>query len=152
MNLERRLQHAARELREVNVDVPTLGGPPVSRRRPFGVLQAAAVPMLFVAGGLFAVSGVRGATPEPVPHDSDIVVPVLQPEGSDEPAEPSLVDVPAVTSDESVGDGAAHTAPSVHVELQMIADNRAPVDPAQPSNTSELPSAAQQRAANLGPI
>ncbi len=56
MSLERRLQHAARELRAVDVAVPPLGavGPARSARRRFG-LQVVAVPLLFVVGGLVVV-------------------------------------------------------------------------------------------------
>lgn len=59
MDVERRLQHAARELREIEIEPPpleSLGG----RRRVSGVvgrIPALVMPVLFVLGGLAVVAG-----------------------------------------------------------------------------------------------
>jgi hypothetical protein len=54
MSLERRLQHAARELREVDVEVPDRG---LGRRRVVRRVHAAVVPVLFVVGGVAMATG-----------------------------------------------------------------------------------------------
>ena len=110
MNIERRLQHAARELREVPIVVP-----PLSSRRNGGgatlILQALAAPMLFVAGGLFAIGALRD-TPT-VPVQTDIV------------GTPVTVDAPDVapaTADPAGEPVRPISAPSVRAELEMIAE------------------------------
>jgi len=103
MTVERRLHHAARELREVSIDVPELGElapdarPVVGRSR----LAALAAPMLFVAGGVLAVGVMQREAPE-APH-------------LDIPAATAVVG-PRPTRPET---GVA--TPSVHEELRMIA-------------------------------
>ena len=67
MNLERRLHHAARELREVPIDTPPLGRPSVAavRRSPVRPLVA---PVLFALGGLVMVGGaLRTQSTDPAP-------------------------------------------------------------------------------------
>lgn len=55
MSLERRLQHAARELRAVDVAVPPLGATSrAGTSRRFSI-QVVALPLLFVVGGLVVV-------------------------------------------------------------------------------------------------
>jgi len=106
MNVDRRLHHAARELREVPIDVPLLddlthrsepAGRPRPRPRPR--LAALAAPMLFVAGGLLAVGVMQRSVEAPVHSDFGGGV------------------VDATTTN---GVGAAVPAPSVSDELQLI--------------------------------
>lgn len=92
MNVERRLHHAGRELREVPIEVPPLGSilaGAAPRRRSSSVLQALAAPMLFVAGGLFAYGAVQSDT-----------VPTMQ------------SDVPASVTDVGAPSGAAEATRS----------------------------------------
>lgn len=108
MSIERRLHHAARELREVPIEVPPLRGVPRvptprhGARRPR--LAALAAPLLFVGGGVLAVGVLQRQVPEP-PH-------------SDIPAAPAVVDAGPV-SQPGAGDGPS--TPSVRDELQLIA-------------------------------
>lgn len=62
MSLEARLRHAARELREVDIDPerPQLTGPVVRSRRARRRAPVAAVPVLFAVGGLLAATDARG--------------------------------------------------------------------------------------------
>lgn len=108
MTIEHRLQHAARELREVHVHVPPLGTARPTRERVR--LQTLAAPMLvsmlFVVGGLFAFGATRTTVSEPVRNDV--------------PTVPRSIDEPAL----GVPDDAATnvSAPSVLDELEMIAE------------------------------
>lgn len=116
MNLEHRLQHAARELRELPIEVPPLGScAPTSARSRLHVLATPAlIPMLFVAGALFAIGAMRPDIHRPM--HSDIPAAVAADSSGAEPAvatggEPGAVDVDAPIVE----------APSVLDELQMIA-------------------------------
>ena len=112
MNIEHRLQHAAREMREVPIAVPPLGSP--RRVRTLSRVHALAtpmlVPLLFVAGALFAIGATR-----PVAHRS------VQ---TDIPAADSP---PSAGAAESVADtsGSADLpvldAPSPPTELEKVA-------------------------------
>lgn len=66
IELERRLQHAARELRELQIEAPPL--PTLhAARRPSGIagrVPALVMPVLFVLGGLAVVAGGIGRQPE----------------------------------------------------------------------------------------
>ena len=107
MTIERRLHHAARELREVPIEVPPLGGVPHLPARtgtPRPRLAALAAPMLFVVGGILTVGVLRRQVPE-APR-------------SDIPAAPSAVHADPVAPPEH-DDGP--TAPSVRDELRLIA-------------------------------
>lgn len=59
MNLEQRLQHAARELRELPVETPPLfaGAPSPVRGTPTRRIPALVAPVLFALGGLVMVAG-----------------------------------------------------------------------------------------------
>lgn len=160
MNLEHRLQHAARELREITIDVPPLGRP-VRRRRP-SLVPALAAPMLFAAGALFAVGAVRGVER---PMNSDISVtsdladnlagnPVA--EAIDEPTPvvaPAVVDpivADPIVADPDTGADTGVAAPSIHEELQMISENLASF---QANRTPEAPrSSTGSVGLRLGPI
>lgn len=133
MNIERRLHHAARELREVPIDVPVLGDPSLRgrprARRPR--LAASAAPMLFVAGGLLAVGVMQREVPEPA-H-------------SDIPTAPAEADPPAPDAG-----GADAATPSVSEELRLIAGllDETPLSPRPPVvGNDALPSAG-----GAGPI
>ena len=112
MNLEHRLQHAARDLREVPVPVPPLGT--LARERPRSRVHTSAtpvlVPLLFVAGALFAIGATRFGVGQPVQSDLPAVG------GSFDPS--TAAPVEARTDVEAVGTD----APSAPVEVQMIAE------------------------------
>lgn len=57
MNIEHRLHHAARELREYPIAVPPLDGSAPAQPRTRSMAVPMLVPMLFVVGALFAVGG-----------------------------------------------------------------------------------------------
>lgn len=57
MSLERRLQHAARELREVTIETPGTPHAPAPRPRPLAAVTAVAVPVLFVLSGVLVAAG-----------------------------------------------------------------------------------------------
>lgn len=108
MTIDRRLHHAARELREVPIEVPPLSGLPHrsasrngSRRPRLAVLAA---PMLFVVGGLLTVGELQRQEPDS-PH-------------SDIPAAPTVVDAGPIPQG---GPGDDPNAPSARDELQLIA-------------------------------
>jgi hypothetical protein len=65
VNLEHRLQHAARELREVRIETPPLDGQiPSARSGSLRRIPALVAPVLFTLGGLVMVSGgLRSETP-----------------------------------------------------------------------------------------
>lgn len=129
MNIDRRLHHAARELREVSIDVPPLGDPARPRRttprRPR--LAALAAPMLFVTGGLLAVG-------------------VMQREAS----EPMHTDMPAASVAATVpeADVMGVAAPPVSEELRLIAGL---LDVQSPPPTPEVTSTEPDEAADAGP-
>jgi hypothetical protein len=119
MNIEQRLQHAARDLREVAVEVPPLGS--VGHARPRSRVHALAtpvlVPLLFVAGALLAIGATRQGGDTPVQSDLPAVGESVDPAASgaavtpgDEPDEHDEHQAPAVD------------APSALVEQQMIAE------------------------------
>jgi len=72
IDIERRLQHAARELREIEIEPPPLEHLGVRRRTGVvGRIPALVMPVLFVVGGLALVAGgmdpqVDGPTDAPV--------------------------------------------------------------------------------------
>lgn len=117
MNVERRLHHAARELREVTIVVPPLGRP---RRDGAAtrVLQALAAPLLFVAGGLFAVGAMQQTST--VPTQSDIVTGTVGPAGGPAAVVEPAVGPATVSTDDDTATRAV-SAPSVRAELEMIA-------------------------------
>lgn len=108
MTIERRLHHAARELREVPIDVPALGELlPRSHRRSTrrqSRLPVFAAPLLFIAGGVLAVGVMQQQVPEPTQSDIPAVSAVV--DAGPAPVERSQLAVPA---------------PSVRDELQLIA-------------------------------
>ncbi len=112
MNIEHRLQHAARELREVPIAVPPLGSRSRVRtsRRVHALATPVLVPLLFVAGALFAIGATRPGVRQPIQTD----IPAAS-----RPAPPG-VEEPLTDTSGSVEMPALH-APSVLVELQMIA-------------------------------
>ncbi len=112
MNIEHRLQHAARELREVPIAVPPLGSRSRVRtpRRARALATPMLVPLLFVTGALFAI----GATHPGVHQSTQTDIPAAS-----RPASPGVAEPLADTSG-SV-EMPALDAPSVLVELQMIA-------------------------------
>lgn len=67
IDIERRLQHAARELREVRIDPPPLPTERSERHSLTGRLPTLVMPVLFVLGGLAIVAGGMGRTVEEVP-------------------------------------------------------------------------------------
>lgn len=128
MTIERRLHHAARELRELEIDVPPLTAP--RRRQPSLVLQAMAAPMLFVAGGLFAYGALQTTTDPTVPLDvGDIVA------DTDEPASPGA-GAGTGTGDE-VRDMLAPSATAEREMIDRLIDSVLPTDepPARPAQT-----------------
>jgi hypothetical protein len=65
-DLERRLHHAARELRSIDIEPPPLATISASRR-PTGIagrVPALVMPVLFVLGGLAVIAGGLGRTAE----------------------------------------------------------------------------------------
>lgn len=90
IDVERRLQHAARELRGVEIEPPPLGslGAP---RRPTGVarrIPALVMPVLFVLGGLAVVVGGvdhRGDAPDATPVGEAVAPAVDDATGDVEP-------------------------------------------------------------------
>lgn len=60
IDIERRLQHAARELREVRIDPPPLPVDAPAPRHRTGRLPTLVMPALFVLGGLAMVVGGTG--------------------------------------------------------------------------------------------
>lgn len=125
MMVEHRLQHAARELREVHIDVPPLGtpGPMPRRSRLQTVGGPLLVPLLFIAGGLVAVGATRAAVPPPMQSDIPAAAPVAATPADD-----------AATPQPAFGDV---TAPSLLDELEMIAglvNRQSAVSPATPAD------------------
>jgi len=148
LNIEHRLQHAARELREVPIAVPPLRQPaPASR--PWARVPALAtpmlVPLLFVAGALFAVGAIRADTARPIRSDIPAVAQPPAPAPRDVPA--PVVDDADVTVDEPDDD-----VPSVLDELRMIAElntmREAPASTSAPST----PPPSVRPATGVGPI
>lgn len=148
MNLEHRLQHAARELREVTIDVPPLGtrAAATGMARRTRLVPALAAPILFAAGALFAVGAVRSVE-QPVHSDIGVVGTVIQPA-----ADPVVVDSPGRAP--TVDGAPAIEAPSIHEELEMIseflADSRvdAPLGDGEPA----APEPAAASVDGIGPI
>lgn len=105
MTIDRRLHHAARELRAVPIEVPPLGSPP-SRRRPTRILQGLAAPVLFVAGGVFAYGLVQSTSSPAIERD--------------------VSEMPVVDTDAPVAEtgtpARVATAPSIHAEMELIAE------------------------------
>lgn len=107
MSLDRRLHHAARDLREVAIEPPpfehVLAGRVRVRRMPSLV-----APMLFVLGGLVVASGVTGGLAQP-----------------DERNVPDQTDLPVATDPSSAPDVQQFSAPapiSALDEMLLIAD------------------------------
>lgn len=134
MSLEQRLQHAARDLRGVEIPVPPLGGADVSARARPRRLQMVAVPVLFVVGGLMAVNGVRQDV-TPTPFDSDIVdqietteTPVAEaptrPEQQQRSTGPTDVQRADVEPNEVAPTDALPAAPNARAEMDIIAEVR----------------------------
>lgn len=146
MNIEHRLQHAARDLREVPIAVPPLGRRsgtrPVPMRLP-ALATPVLVPLLFVAGALFAIGAARAPVHQPIQSDIPAIVgPVTDDE------------VPAATSDLADEPPAVVVAdvPSVLDELEMIATLVTPRSaPAPAPSTVTTPSGARPTN-GLGPI
>ena len=144
MNIEHRLQHAARELREVPIAVPPLG----HRTRPVPSRLAALatpmlVPLLFVAGALFAIGATRAPIHQPIQSDIPAVVQPVT--GTEQPAATAEVaDDPPPVAD-------AH-APSVLDELEMIATLVAPRSAPTPAPSTATTPADARPANGLGPI
>ena len=133
MNIERRLHHAVRELREVTIEAPALddlAGRPRPRPRPRPRLAALAAPMLFVAGGVLAVGMMQRSVDAPVHRDFGGVAPETEAEADAGPAA-------------AIGPGAP--APSVNDELRLIrgivesAPERPEVGPIEPPATAAGP-------------
>lgn len=114
MTIERRLQHAARELREVHIDIPPLGaytadrGGSPGRSRLQTVGGPLLVPLLFVAGGLFAIGATRTAV-QPQVH-SDIPA-----------AQTAVTTAPSTGAPATQPAASGATVPSLLEELEMIA-------------------------------
>ena len=106
IELERRLQHAARELREVQIEAPPLSSLSAPRR-PSGILgrvPALVMPVLFVLGGLAVVTGGVGRQPEPASEATT--------------AAPAAVEAAAVTAET---DESAAVTLTAHQEIALIA-------------------------------
>lgn len=104
MSLERRLQHAARELRELAIEPPGRPVSPVRRQRPLAALTAVGVPVLFVLSGVLVAAGAfaRVAPSTTLPAAAAV---------DEQPPEP--------------GGRAPHTTTTptpAHVEVGLIAD------------------------------
>lgn len=105
IDLERRLQHAARELREIEIEPPPLEH--LDGRRParsvVGRVPALVMPVLFVLGGLAVVAGGVSRQADEVPVT----------------AEPATTMVPEAGAD---GGGADSAAPmlTAHQEIALI--------------------------------
>ena len=126
MTIEHRLHHAARELREVPIDIPTLGRP-APRSHPRSNAQRSrlpvlAAPLLFMAGSLLAVGGMQRQVPEPAHSDIPLVSAVVDADRA--PIERTQITVPA---------------PSVREELQLIAEilDDPPASPEPASDASD---------------
>ncbi|NNE11325.1 MAG: hypothetical protein HKN41_03680 [Ilumatobacter sp.] len=119
MTIERRLYHAARELRAVPIEVPELGEATPARR--MRKVPALAAPVLFVVGGLVAVSGVFGVGAQGH-HDfveRDFVEPVAVDAGLLASSGPIAGQLTVPSSDRT--DPSTPGAPPIRVELEMIA-------------------------------
>ena len=116
MNLEHRLHHAARELREVTIDVPPLGTRPTSTglTRRTRLVPALAAPLLFAAGALFAVGAVRGVE-RPMHSDIGVTGGTV---GA--VADTDVVEGPIVTATSERA--AVPAVPSIHEELELISE------------------------------
>lgn len=128
MSLEQRLQHAARELRGVEIPVPPLGGARASGRPRR--LQMVAVPVLFVVGGMMAVNGVRQDVAPP-PVDSDIVQHLTTTETpvdhapTPSPSGPTVVAPPdRPPAGASAPADVRPAAPNARAEMEIIAEVR----------------------------
>ena len=145
MNIEHRLQHAARELREVPIAVPPLGSRTRVRtpRRVHALATPMLVPLLFVAGALFAIGATRPGVHQSIQTDI--------PAAASRPASPGDAEPPADTSGSD--EVSAVHAPSVLIELQMIADlvnTRSALAPAE--TPAPVPEEPGRPAGVVGPI
>lgn len=143
MNIEQRLQHAARELREVEISVPPLGHRSTPVRRLPGLATPVLVPLLFVAGALIAIGATRAPVHQPI--QSDIPAVVEPATGAEAPAATADVDAepPAVADAD---------APSVLDELEMIATLVAPRSAPTPAPSTATRPLDTRPANGLGPI
>jgi len=153
MTLEHRLQHAARELREVHIDVPPLGVARTAPRRSRLATVGAPllVPMMFVIGALFAIGATHGAVTQPTVSD----IPVVQP-GVDSPSPPTP-DPVNVSDDADASErsaASAPSAPSALAEREMIAEllSRQRVDAAAESPTTDSSAILRRDGRLVGPI
>lgn len=111
MNVDHRLHHAARELREVHIETPPLvGPPPVSGHRTSGRIAATVAPILFAIGGLVMVAG--GLR-------------------SESASRPESLPVPATIAPAPVGSAATVTTSPIE-ELRLITSLVAHVEPPAP--------------------
>ena len=141
MNLEQRLQHASRDLREVQIVVPPLGGG-TTRPRPHSTATPLLVPLLFVAGALFAIGATRTDEVGTLQGDLSTVTSPVDP--STAPAPVGADHEPKVRSIE---------APSAFVEVQSIAESG---NSARTTETSTRPvpagTEARRLASGIGPV
>lgn len=132
-DLERRLHHAARELRSIDIEPPplaTIAPSRASARRPSGLgarVPALVMPVLFVLGGLAVIGGALGHTAEP-------------PEAL--PAEPAAVAPPAQSG--STADPGVSRPLSARQELALIASLKPTVSAPEPAPVSPGGSGSEQ--------
>ena len=145
MTIEHRLQHAARELRELQIDVPPLGTKSVGTRR--SLLQTLAapmlVPMLFVAGGLVAIGASRAEVTPSTQSDIPNVSPATV-----TPADPNR----AATPPQVDADPVASSPPSMLVELAMIADVPGERSGVRSVSSADTGASARQVGYVVGPL
>lgn len=120
MSIERRLQHAARELRSVEVAVPPLAGASPGGRQGAGRrpgLHTIAAPVLFVVGGLFVVGvlGERRPTGSTFDDTSTVVASIASAGAATE-----AVDDVSARDGTGPADGRSIAAPSAADERAMI--------------------------------
>ena len=141
MNLEQRLQHASRDLREVQIVVPPLVGA-TPRPRPHSSATPLLVPLLFAAGALLAIGAARTDEIGTVQGDLSAVTSAVDP--STAPAPVGTDHEPEVRSIE---------APSALVELQSIAEFDSSARTTETS-TRPVPVGTQARrlARGVGPV
>ncbi len=136
MNIDQRLHHAARELRELNIEPPLLdlGAVPLARAAPHRRIPALVAPMLFVLGGLVMVAGeLRPDTArvdEPAPAPTTVTKPT-----------PDAVDASSIP---------VRTTPTD--ELRMIAELVADIGPDLAPDQDQADSAVPPPVVRPGPI
>ena len=149
-DIERRLHHAARELRSVEIELPPLGPlaerhVPTARRSGLaGRVPALVMPVVFVLGGLAVLTGGLGRTTDPSATLAPAPAPTVAGQAGDPGEVAEAVAVPPLGAPGATGGAATDGPPlSAHQEVALIAA-LAPAPPVRPdASPAQLRTLAQ---------